>query len=268
MVVRSAAHAAVMLALTAGLAGCAGNPSLDRGVALYRTGHYTDARDVFDTFLSRYPDSAAAYVDRGVARIRLGDVSGALADYTRALALAPLDPDIYYNCGNAYVLLGKPAEAIADYSRAIELRPTDAAPYFNRGAVRARNDVAGARADWTYAVAIEGDPVTRTAMLLSVPSEASLMAGGRVTVPETTSASPPTLSSMDSPPTLPGRAESPGVVVSAIDARALATRGIVREIDGDCEGARTDLEAAFALETDAARRAALERLLRFLDAPR
>ena len=79
---------------------------------------------------------------------------------------------------------------------------------------------------------------------------------------------PPTLSSMDSPPTRPGRAESPGVVVSAIDARALASRGIAREIDGDREGARTDLEAALALETDAARRAALERLLRFLDAPR
>jgi len=257
-----------MLVLTAGLAGCAGNPSLDRGVALYRTGHYADARDVFDTFLSRYPDSAAAYVDRGITRVRLGDVSGALADYTRALELAPLDPDIYYNRGNAYVLLGKPAEAIADYSRAIELRPTAAAAYFNRGTARVRNDVARARADWTYAAAIERDPETRTAMLLSAPTETSVMADGRVTVPATTSASPPTLSSMDSPPALPGRAESPGVVVSAIDARALAARGIAREIDGDREGARTDLEAALALETDAARRAALERLLRFLDAPR
>jgi len=257
-----------MLVLTAGLVGCAGNPSIDRGVALYRTGHYADARDVFDTYLRRYPDSAAAYLDRGVARVRLGDVSGALADYTRALELTPLDPDIYYNRGNAYVLLGKPAEAIADYSRAIELRPADAAAYFNRGTARARNDVAGARADWTYAAAIEGDPVTRTAMLLSVPSEASLMAGGRVPASDTTSASPPTLSSLDSPPMPVGRAESPGVVVSAIDARALAARGIAREIDGDREGARTDLEAAFALETDAARRAALERLLRFLDAPR
>src|SRR5258706_9627471 len=202
MVARSAAHAAVILVLTAGLAGCAGNSSLERGVALYRTGNYADARDVFDGVLRRDPGSVAAYVDRGGTRIRLGDVSGALADYTRALELAPLDPDIYYNRGNAYVLLGKPAEAIADYSRAIELRPTDAAAYFNRGTARARNDLAGARADWTHAASIEGNPETRTAMLLSVSSEASLMSGGRA-VSETTSASPPTLSSMDTPPTLP-----------------------------------------------------------------
>src|SRR5438067_1898792 len=84
MVARSAAHVAVILVLTAGLTGCAGNSSLERGVALYRTGHYADARDVFDDFLRRYPDSAAAYVDRGVTRIRLGNdvrISGDVVEH-------------------------------------------------------------------------------------------------------------------------------------------------------------------------------------------
>src|SRR5438067_1898793 len=105
---------------------------------------------------------------------------------------------------------------------------------------------------------------TTSCVVIPTPRRPTSIAGSRGSVSETMSASPATLSSMDSPPTLPGRAESPGIVVSAIDARVLATRGIAREIDGDREGARTDLEAAFALETDAARRAVLERLLRFL----
>jgi tetratricopeptide (TPR) repeat protein len=238
-----------MLALTAALAGCAGNSVLDRGVALYRSGRYVEAQDAFNTAVRRHPDSAAAYVDRGAARIRLGDVSGALADYTRALELTPLDPDIYYNRGNAYVLLARPTEAIGDYSRAIALRPDHAAAYFNRGTTRAQTgDLIAGRADWDDAAAIERNPDTRTAMLLTT---GSAIVG---TPAEVVSASPPTLSSLSAPPT---------TVLSAVDTRVLAARGVAREIDG----ARTDLEAALALETDPARRAAIARLLRSLDAP-
>jgi Flp pilus assembly protein TadD len=241
-----------MLALTAALAGCAGSSSLDRGVALYRAGRYVEARDAFDTVVRRHPDSAAAYVDRGATRIRMSDVSGALADYTRALELNPLDPDTYYNRGNAYVLLSKSADAIADYSRAIALRPDYAAAYFNRGTTRAQaGDPVAARADWTYAATIERNPDTRTAMLLSTAI------GGEPSL-EVSSASPPTLSRL---------AEPAPTVLSAVDTRALTARGVAREIDGDREGARADLQAALDLETDAARRAAIARLLRLLDAP-
>ena len=253
-----------MLALTAAVAGCAGSSSLDRGVALYRAGRYVEAQDAFDTVVRRHPDSAAAYVDRGAARIRIGDVSGALADYTRALELNPLDPDTYYNRGNAYVLLSKSADAIADYTRAIVLRPDYAAAYFNRGTTRAQaGDPVAARADWTYAAAIERNPDTRTAMLLStaVGGEPSLTASRRFNgsaIEGDPSASPPTLSGLGAPAT---------TVLSAVDTRALAARGVAREIDGDREGARADLQAALDLETDAARRAAIARLLRSLDAP-
>ena len=257
--VSRAAHAAVIVGLTAAaLAGCAsaGSSKVEQGLALYRSQHYAEAQDAFDVAIRRNPNSVAAYVDRGAARVRLGDVSGALADYTRALELSPLDPDIYYNRGNTFVLLGRPAEALADYARAIELRPDYAAAYYNRGIARMRDDPLGARADWTYAAAIEGDPAIRTAMLLNIPPEPIGVAQAPVAASEALSASPPTLSSMEASRS-----------VTSVDARALAVRGVAREIDGDREGARADLLDALVAEPDAVRRAVIERLLRFLDAP-
>ena len=257
---RTSACAGLTLIAIAALAGCASNAaSLDQGIALYLAGDYAEAREAFDTVVRLRPDSAAAYVDRGAARVRTGDVSGALSDYTRALDLNPLDPDIYYNRGNAFMLMGMPAEAIADYSRAVELRPSDAAAYFNRGTARAVADVAGARADWAYAASIEPDPAVGTMMAMNTPAGTTSADSLALLGAETMSASPPTLSSSDVPPP---------AAAATIDARTLATRGVTREIDGDRAGARADLQAAAALETDPLRRAAIERLLRFLDAPR
>ncbi len=260
MVARSSASAGLTLIVLAALAGCATDAaSLGHGIALYQSGNYVEAREAFDTVVRLRPDSAAAYVDRGAARVRTGDVSGGLADYTRALELDPADADIYYNRGNAFMLMGKPAEAIADYTRALELRPTNAAAYFNRGTARAVGDIAGARDDWAYAAAIEVDPAVRTMMAFNTPAGPAPASVPAPLGSETLSASPPTLSSLEAAPPL---------APETINARALATRGVAREIDGDHVGARGDLEAALALETDGVRRAAIERLLRFLDAPR
>jgi hypothetical protein len=52
-----------------------------------------------------------------------------------------------------------------------------------------------------------------------------------------------------------------------LDARALATRAVSREIDGDRTGAIDDLSAAIVKENDPARRANLQNLLRFLQTP-
>jgi hypothetical protein len=53
-----------------------------------------------------------------------------------------------------------------------------------------------------------------------------------------------------------------------IDARALASRAITRELDGDHAGALADLRAAIAMETDVRRRDSMANLLRLLDTPR
>jgi hypothetical protein len=63
-------------------------------------------------------------------------------------------------------------------------------------------------------------------------------------------------------------ASQPAASPAAIDARALAGRAISRELDGDHAGALQDLNAAHALEPDAARRDAIARLIRLLETPR
>ena len=52
-----------------------------------------------------------------------------------------------------------------------------------------------------------------------------------------------------------------------LDAKALAARGLARELDGDHVGAVADLRAALALERDEGRRAGLRNLLQLLTEP-
>ena len=53
-----------------------------------------------------------------------------------------------------------------------------------------------------------------------------------------------------------------------LDSRALAARGLEKELQGDHEGALADLRAALAVEPDPERQQGIRNLLRLLDAPR
>ena len=91
---------------------------------------------------------------------------------------------------------------------------------------------------------------------------------GRVTAPPPVIvAAPPT-----SPPTVmvapPTAQPQPAASVQALDARALASRAITRELDGDHTGAMQDLKTAAQLEPDASRRASIANLIRLLDTPK
>jgi len=52
-----------------------------------------------------------------------------------------------------------------------------------------------------------------------------------------------------------------------LDPRALAARGLERELKGDRQGAIVDLRAALAAETDPERRQGLRNLLQLLGTP-
>jgi tetratricopeptide (TPR) repeat protein len=277
--------------------GCAAPmPSMQRGAEAYRAGEYMTAVDAFTDAIAAHPRAAAAWNDRAAARVRLGDVNGALADYNRAVALAPNDAEIYYNRGNAYVAAALYQEAIADFTRATELNPGYARAVFNRGtAYSLLGQRDAALTEWNRAIALETDPWTKGAMRRSAGLEASPVVA--VTVPEIPqpavapapapgmrAASPPRpvtpapLAEVQppvppSPPpvvmmTPPAAASMPAASPQALDARALASRAITRELDGDHAGAMQDLTAAMQLEPDAQRRAALANLMRLLDTPR
>lgn len=222
--------------LLALLAGCASTSPLERGLGLYDQGYYAAAVAAFDEAVVRSPRSVAAWTNRGVARIRLGDVEGAISDFSRALELTPDDPELLFNRGNARVTAGQLPAAIADFTRATEVRPTFTRAFFNRGIARSwAGDPQGARADFARAVELEPNPRVRARM------EQALKAHGEP-------------------------ATAPAAAGPAIDARALAHRGLNRELSGDHDGALADLRAALAAEGDPQRRQGLEALLQLLEA--
>jgi hypothetical protein len=66
--------------------------------------------------------------------------------------------------------------------------------------------------------------------------------------------------------TPPAAAGAPGA--EPLDARALASRALARELQGDRAGAIEDLNEALGKETDAERRQGIQNLLRLLEGPR
>jgi tetratricopeptide (TPR) repeat protein len=264
------------------VAGCAG--PFERGMAHYNNGQYFFAASEFSEAIRQDPSSAAAYVNRGVSRVRLGELNAAIDDYNRAIALTRDDPAIYFNRGNALVAAGQYAPAVEDFTRAVGLSPVFARAWFNRGTARSMlGQSEAAMRDWLQAVELETDPWARAAMRRSAgldPLPATATAGppaGQPTTEGTVAPAPPPGMATDAVPLPPPAtvAATPPVAPAAsppspqsIDARALATRAISRELDGDHEGALQDLRAALAIEQDQARRVSIETLLRLLETPR
>lgn len=274
------------------LVGCSttsSSSSLDRGNMFYRNNEYVSAADAFSEAIAKNPRSAAAWNNRAAARLRMGEVNGAIADYNKAIELAPNDAEIYYNRGNGLVAAGQYQDAIADYTRAISLSPNYAKAMYNRGtayAMLGQRDAA--QADWARAIALEPDPWAKAAMRRSAGLDPTpVVAAGPATgatqsavasaprpgvgpataPPPVAMAAPPT-----SPPVVmvapPTAQPQPAASVQALDARALASRAITRELDGDHTGAMQDLKTAMQIEPDASRRASLANLIRLLDTPR
>ena len=275
--------------VVAAAAGCATTPSaLDRGIAHFRAGQYFFAADDFNDAVRQNPSSVAAYVNRGITRVRLGELNAAIEDYNRAIQLAPGDPDIYFARGNALVSAGQYLPAIDDFTRAIELSPQSAKAWFNRGTARSllgQSDTA--MKDWLHAIDVETDPWAKSAMRRSAGLEAQpAVAAATPVVGQPTTAGtvapapkpgmgtaalplPPPATLAATPPASPAASPPPSSVSApAIDARALATRAISRELDGDHDGALADLRTALTMEPDPARREHIQGLLRLLESPR
>jgi tetratricopeptide (TPR) repeat protein len=266
-------------------AGCVTAPGpFERGMAHYDNGQYFFAADEFSEAIRQDPSSAAAHVNRGITRVRLGQINAAIEDYNRAIQLQPGDPAIYFNRGNALVAGGQYGQAIEDFTRAVELSPMFAKAWFNRGTARSLSGQSEpAMRDWLHAIEVEQDPWARAAMRRSAGLEslpATAAAGppaGQPTTAGTVAPAPAPGTATDAVPLPPPAtvAATPPAAPAAsppspqsIDARALATRAISRELDGDHEGALQDLRGALSIEQDPARRASLESLLRLLEAPR
>jgi thioredoxin-like negative regulator of GroEL len=236
-----------VLTLVVAAAACSTTATpLQRGITLSQRGQDAAALATFDEAIRRSPESAPAYVSRGVVRARLGDVDGAIADYTRAHELgAPADVVLFNRC-QALISKHDYQRAIADCTAVLAENPSHPGASFTRGNARwLAGDAEQARADWVRA--IEGEPDSR--------QKAQMRAA------------------LDSLPPLaaPRSASESGVASEAVlrpfDSRALAARGLERELKGDRLGAIADLRAALAGENDPEQQQGLRNLLQLLDTP-
>src|SRR5436309_12491272 len=282
------------------LAACASPTAFDRGLANLRAGRYAEAKAAFDEALQA---SAAALANRGVARARLGDLDGAIDDYTRALDLAPGDGDILFDRGNAWAAKGEYQRAMADFRRAAETDPRRAQALFRNAAIelqREPNVTAAPRP--REAVAAPAPAATspppapeRTAPALAgttpgpeagpatpepAPTSAPPPAPASEAAPENgVPSTPPATSAPSAPPPAPPAAAEPSApstpavamappAAPELDARALGSRALTRELQGDHAGALEDLRAAIVRETDPERLTGLRNLLLLLEGQR
>ena len=283
------------------LAACASPTAFDRGLANLRAGRYAEAKAAFDEALQA---SAAALANRGVARARLGDLDGAIDDYTRALELAPGDGDILFDRGNAWAAKGEYQRAMADFRRAAETDPRRAQALFRNAAIelqrepnvtaapRPREAVAAAPpaaapspppAPERTAPALAGTPPAPEAGPATpepAPTPAPPPAPASEAAPENgVPSAPPATSAPSAPPPAPPAAAEPSApstpavamappAAPELDARALGSRALTRELQGDHAGALEDLRAAIVRETDPERLTGLRNLLLLLESQR
>jgi tetratricopeptide (TPR) repeat protein len=239
-----------ILVLVLAVAACSTSVTpLQRGIALSQRGQDAAALAAFDEAIRQSPESAAAYAHRGVVRARLGDVDGAIADYDRAHKLgAPADEVLFNRC-QALISKRDYQGAIADCTAVLAENPSHAGALFARGNARwLAGDADQARADWVRAIEIEPDSRQKARMLTGIDS-----------LPPLTAARPPAASGA------PEAAAEP--VLRPLDSRALAARGLERELKGDRLGAIADFRAALAGETDPEQQQGLRNLLQLLGTP-
>jgi tetratricopeptide (TPR) repeat protein len=238
-----------ILPLVVAAAACSTVTPLQRGVALSERGQDVAAVAAFDEAIRRSPESAPAYANRGVARARLDDLDGAIADYTKARELgAPAGEVLFYRC-QALISKDDYQGAIADCTAVLAENPSHADASFARGSARwLLGDADQARVDWVRAIEVEPDPRQKARMLTAIDSLPPLAAARR---PTSTGVS----------------GSAPGPVLRPLDSRALAARGLERELKGDRLGAIADLRAALAGETDPQQQQGLRNLLQLLGTP-
>lgn len=127
--------------------------TVERGLALFNQGKYTEALEVLTQAIKEDPANIRAWNGRGMVKRRLKDLDGAWNDLTKAIELFPRYASAHNNRGRVRADRGDFKGAIADYDRAIEFNPTLSTPYNNRGVAKSKlGDYAGAIADYTRAI--------------------------------------------------------------------------------------------------------------------
>jgi tetratricopeptide (TPR) repeat protein len=109
-------------------------PWLNRGLAFYRTGYFSQALADDSAVLTRYPQDFRGYYNRGLVQVALHNFEAAIADFDQAATLTA-DPnplvDIYDDRGLAKLMAAHPQAALHDFEAALGLDDQDTRAWFN-----------------------------------------------------------------------------------------------------------------------------------------
>lgn len=104
-----------------------------KGIALYNTGDYFNAKKSLDISISLNDTAATALFWRGNVREALGDSLGAIADYSLGISIDPSSVGNYNNRGQLYKFSGNFYAALLDYNAAIRIDSSYGVLYANIG---------------------------------------------------------------------------------------------------------------------------------------
>ncbi len=129
---------------------------LHQGNALFETGKFAQAAEVFGKVIELDPQNGEAYRQRAVCYNNLKNYRAALSDLEKAERMLPGDTRIYASRGAAKKGLNDLKGALEDYNKALELNPKHTGAYYMRGILKSQmKDTAGAKQDCQKAVEID-----------------------------------------------------------------------------------------------------------------
>lgn len=259
---------------------------LEAGQKFLQNGELDKAVAEFDKVVKADPKSVEGFYFRGTVKFMQRDAQGAIFDYGKVIELAPSAPGIdvvYNNRGVLFYMQGKDKEALADFEKAISINPNNHSPYVGRGNILAdarQNEKAFA----DYDKAIKLNPKATEAYngrgdIRFQKGEMDLALEDMNKVIELDANAAPSYIRRGTIHGLKGRwaaatadlragfgleAQNPGVFQGVIqlalldldkyiaakpsDAKALAVRGLARQMQGKTTEADADFKKSFALD--------------------
>ena len=98
---------------------------INLGLMDFKTGHWQEAVENFNTALTIAPKSAVAYTDLGAAYWKMNDLKNAEQSYLKAVSLNPSLIEPRMNLGELYQSQGRRAEATKAFEESFQIDPGD-----------------------------------------------------------------------------------------------------------------------------------------------
>ena len=109
---------------------------------LSKTTQYSEALDLVEVYISKYPDKAGAYAVKGRINYTQGKIREAEVNFTKAISLDPENPDFRKRRADVYVKSGNYPMAVKDISNALRSDPSMFELYITRAGLYHQMNVA------------------------------------------------------------------------------------------------------------------------------